>query len=57
MATSREIAEMHEKQNDGSWKKVAEQDVTDFGFVRMMEFCDIQNSQGRVIILKEEVSE
>ncbi len=48
------IATMHEKQEDGSWKQVAVQDVTDFDHEQMLRFGEIQWSQGRVIIPKRE---
>ena len=48
------IATMHKKDADGNWRKVAEQDVTDFSIFRMAEFYDLQNDQGRVVIAKRE---
>ncbi len=46
----RVIATMHQLQEDGEWRMVAEQDVTHFDEQQMHRFTEIQNAIDRMII-------
>ena len=45
------IASMFIMEN-GIWKKVAEQDVSDFGYFEMANFYAIQHDQDRIVVPK-----